>query len=146
LHEDEHYSSGNKNITQQNKEFQNKIKKSNKLIFIYPVWWNSSPAILKGFIDRVFTSGFGFFYKNRMPHGLLNGKKAVVFVTSGAPRLFFRLFEKDIAAKQMTEYTLKFCGINSRYWVIGNAMQLNEKQKRKIAKKVGKGLNYLFNK
>ena len=101
------------------------------------------PAILKGFIDRVFTNNFAFTYKNKMPVGLLKGKKAVVFTTSGAPKLFFKLMEKDFGAKQLTKYTLKFCGIKSKYFVVGNATFFNDKQKRKIKKQVKNGLKYL---
>ncbi|MEJ7676773.1 MAG: NAD(P)H-dependent oxidoreductase [Segetibacter sp.] len=37
-----------------------KIKWAEHLVWIYPVWWGSIPAILKGFIDRVFLPGFAF--------------------------------------------------------------------------------------
>jgi putative NADPH-quinone reductase len=33
---------------------QNDILESNHLVFVYPTWWGTQPAILKGFIDRVF--------------------------------------------------------------------------------------------
>lgn len=39
---------------------QEKIKWANHIVWIYPVWWGSYPAILKGFIDRVFLPGFAF--------------------------------------------------------------------------------------
>ena len=39
---------------------QEKIKWANHLVWIYPVWWGSVPAIMKGFIDRVFLPGFAF--------------------------------------------------------------------------------------
>ena len=36
------------------KRYQELIKKADHLIFIYPIWWYGTPAILKGFLDRVF--------------------------------------------------------------------------------------------
>ena len=144
LHEDEHYTAGGYNVSKQNKEFQKKIKQTKKLIFIYPIWWNSTPAILKGFVDKVFTGQFAFIYKNNMPKGLLKGKKAVVIASSGAPKFFYWLIEKNIGLKQITKYTLNFCGIESKSYLVGNSSQFNEKQHKKIIKQVKKGLNYLY--
>jgi len=39
---------------------QELIKWADHLVWIYPVWWGSIPAIMKGFIDRVFLPGFAF--------------------------------------------------------------------------------------
>ena len=144
LHEDEHYTSGNYNISRQNKEFQKKIKQSKNLIFIYPIWWNSMPAILKGFIDRVFTGRFAFIYKNKMPVGLLKGKRAIVFTSSGAPNIFYKIIERSFGSKQMTRYILHFCGIKSKFFNIGSSIELNENQKNKIKKQVLKGMKYLY--
>ena len=40
-----------------------KIKWANHLVWIHPVWWGGLPAIMKGFIDRVFLPGFAFQYR-----------------------------------------------------------------------------------
>jgi NAD(P)H dehydrogenase (quinone) len=144
LHEDEHYTAGNYNVSKQNKEFQKKIKQTKKLIFIYPIWWNSTPAIFKGFVDRVFTHRFAFVYKNKRPVGLLKDKKAVVIASSGAPKFFYWMIEKNIGLKQMTKYTLKFCGIKSKSFLIGNSSEFNDKQQKKIETQVGKALHYLY--
>ena len=55
-------------------------------VFVYPLWFNSAPAILKGFIERVF--GLGFGYKALLGGGTrpaLSGKLLLSFSTSGAP-------------------------------------------------------------
>jgi NAD(P)H dehydrogenase (quinone) len=49
-----------------------------------PVWWHSVPAILKGYIDRVFSLGFAYRYTKEGPQGLLKGKKGLLITTSGA--------------------------------------------------------------
>ena len=61
----EHYTSGKFEISEQNKAFQKQIQENKNIIFIYPIWWGSMPAILKGFFDRVFTSRFAFKYKKK---------------------------------------------------------------------------------
>lgn len=54
------------------------------LIFVYPVWWSSMPAIVKGYIDRVLSFGFAYTVDENGPRGLLTGKKVYIFNTTGA--------------------------------------------------------------
>jgi NAD(P)H dehydrogenase (quinone) len=54
------------------------------VILIAPVWWYSVPAILKGYIDRVFSIGFAYEYTATGPRGMLTDKNALVITTSGA--------------------------------------------------------------
>lgn len=50
----------------------------------YPFWLNTPPAMLKGYLERVF--GFGFAYgKNGRSEPLLDGRKLIVLTSSGAP-------------------------------------------------------------
>jgi len=142
LKSDEHYTSGKKNVDKVNLQIQEKIKQNDKLIFIYPTWWNSVPAMLKGFMDRVFTSGFAFKYTGKIPHSLLKGK-AAIFTSSGAPRIYSRIIGRSGSIRVLKNDTLKFCGINSKAFVIGKARKLTDKNKSKIKKLVTKGLNYL---
>ena len=63
-----------------------RISWADLLIFQFPLWWTSMPAILKGWFDRVFAQGFvvdiaqGKVYD----HGLLKGKKGMLVVTCGS--------------------------------------------------------------
>jgi NAD(P)H dehydrogenase (quinone) len=43
------------------------------------------PAMMKGYIDRVFARGFAYESHNGIVHGLLSGKKSVLVTISGAP-------------------------------------------------------------
>lgn len=42
------------------KKYQKLLKEANRLIFIFPVWWNDTPAIIKGFIDKVMKKQFAY--------------------------------------------------------------------------------------
>lgn len=53
--------------------------------FVYPLWFNAPPAILKGYVDRVFSMGFGFEPGFGGSEPLLEGKQMISFTTSGAP-------------------------------------------------------------
>jgi NAD(P)H dehydrogenase (quinone) len=65
---------------------QKKVSEAEALVFIYPVWWFSFPAILKGWIDRVLSHGFAYrFAKPRGAEGLLKDKKALLINTTIIP-------------------------------------------------------------
>ncbi|MDI9879644.1 NAD(P)H-dependent oxidoreductase [Flectobacillus longus] len=53
------------------------------ITFIHPIWWTGLPAILKGYIDRVFSYGFAYRYDQGIQKGLLTGKQAVIINTHG---------------------------------------------------------------
>ncbi|WP_195573053.1 NAD(P)H-dependent oxidoreductase [Paenibacillus sp. 1001270B_150601_E10] len=53
------------------------------LVVIYPLWWASMPAILKGYIDRVFSYGFAYSMDGNGLQKLLTGKQAILFTTMG---------------------------------------------------------------
>lgn len=55
-------------------------------VLIYPLWFYDRPAILKGYIDRVFTMGFGYGpIRGGGNEPLLEGRKLLSFTSSGAP-------------------------------------------------------------
>src|ERR1039458_3420358 len=64
---------------------QDDIRAADALTVIYPLWWLSMPAMMKGYIDRVFARGFAYESHNGIVHGLLSGKKSVLITVSGAP-------------------------------------------------------------
>jgi NAD(P)H dehydrogenase (quinone) len=84
---------GTGSIAQDIKDEVEKIKWADLLFFQFPVWWSSFPAILKGWIDRVFLPGVvhnieeGKLYNT----GLLKGKKAMLSYTTGATRDIYSL-------------------------------------------------------
>ena len=69
---------------------QRKLREAELIVFQFPLWWYSVPAMLKGWIDRVFSAGFGFDvidpatgYTRKYGDGLLLGKRALIVVSFG---------------------------------------------------------------
>ncbi|GGE00855.1 NAD(P)H dehydrogenase (quinone) [Aureimonas endophytica] len=70
---------------------QAKLRAADALILAFPLWWFSMPAILKGWIDRVYSHGFAYGvgehsdrrWGDRYGEGMLAGKRAMLMVTSG---------------------------------------------------------------
>lgn len=82
------------------------------LVVVHPVWWGSSPALLKGFLDRAFTPGWAFkFHAGKTWWDrLLAGRSARVIQTAATPNVFMRLAYWSCAAVAMKASTLEFCG------------------------------------
>ena len=64
---------------------QQHVREADVLTVFYPLWWLSMPAIMKGYIDRVFARGFAYEAAHGIVRGLLTGKKCVLITLSGAP-------------------------------------------------------------
>lgn len=64
----------------------NHIKDNDLLMFIFPIWWNGFPAILKGYIDRVYQHGFAYSFESDEPKKIFAGKKAYFIHTTGQPQ------------------------------------------------------------
>lgn len=99
------------------KEEQEKLKWADLVVFQFPIWWFSVPAILKGWFDRVLAAGVAWNFGMIYDKGLFRGKKAMLAVTTGGPK---DLYSKDGAhAAGIVEMlhpilhgTLFFCGMD----------------------------------
>jgi NAD(P)H dehydrogenase (quinone) len=63
------------------------LRQAEGIIIVHPNWWGQPPAILKGWIDRVFRHGVAYQFNEGdtgggVPRGLLKARKAIVFNTS----------------------------------------------------------------
>lgn len=71
-------------------EEQDKVLWADAVIFAFPLWWFSMPAIMKGWIDRVWTAGVGYqIGGERYGAGRLAGKRAMVMVMVGGGESYF---------------------------------------------------------
>lgn len=58
--------------------------------FFYPWWFNAPPAILKGYVDRIFSTGFGYRPDFGGTKPMLTGRRLISFSSSGAPDSWVR--------------------------------------------------------
>jgi len=64
------------------KRYQRKIAGSDELIFIFPIWWQSMPAMLKGFLDKTMLKDFAYNEDDGWKGLLTYIKKVTVITTS----------------------------------------------------------------
>ncbi|GGF35850.1 NAD(P)H-dependent oxidoreductase [Echinicola rosea] len=92
---------------------QEKLKWAEHLVWVYPVWWGSVPAIMKGFLDRVLLPGFAY---NKRKDSLwwdkkLTGKTARIICTLDQPSWYYRLVNGSPSHHAMKRGTLNFIGV-----------------------------------
>jgi NAD(P)H dehydrogenase (quinone) len=92
---------------------QQEILEANHLVFVYPNWWGTYPALLKGFIDRAFLPKFAFKPRENSLFWskLLKGKSARLIVTMDTPKWYYSLFYKSPGHNSMKKNILNFCGV-----------------------------------
>ena len=82
------------------------------IVWVYPTWWGQWPALLKGFIDRVFLPGWAFKNKGgALPEGLLKGRSARIVSTMDSPWWWYRLAHGRAGHRSLENATLNYVGI-----------------------------------
>ncbi|MDZ7936846.1 MAG: NAD(P)H-dependent oxidoreductase [Rhodoferax sp.] len=83
------------------------------IAWVFPVWWGGVPALLKGFLDRSFVSGWAFKFNkgSAFPVPLLKGRTSHMLVPMDTPPWYYRWIQRMPAIQQMKKTTLEFCGL-----------------------------------
>jgi 1,4-dihydroxy-2-naphthoate polyprenyltransferase len=93
---------------------QRDIHWADHLVFVYPTWWGTFPALLKGFLDRVLTPGFAFHHVTHDRWDkLLSGRTADLITTMDTPPLIYRFIYRAPGQQALARATLGYCGIRS---------------------------------
>lgn len=94
---------------------QENLRWADHLVWVYPVWWGSVPAIMKGFLDRVLLPGFAFKKREGSVwwDKFFTGKTARLICTMDQPTWFYRLVNSAPSHHAMKKLTLKFIGVGS---------------------------------
>ena len=74
-----------------------KIKAADHIVWVFPIWWAGYPAIMKGFIDRIFLPGITFqpIDGKVLPKKLLKGKTSRIIITCDTPQWYNYLYMKN---------------------------------------------------
>ena len=113
--------------------FQEQIRKADEIVFFFPYWWGSMPAILKNYLDWNLSKGFAFTYENGRPKGLLQGKNVKIFTTTGAPKFIYTLTGANRRLKNMfNQQIVAFCGMKLEQCNIYGGVDTSGKNVEKI--------------
>lgn len=90
-----------------------KIRRADRVVFHFPLWWFAPPAQLKGWFDRVFAQGALHTVDERFERGRCAGKKALFCVTTGASEVEGAFSGKEGDVQLLlwpAAYTLRYLG------------------------------------
>jgi len=117
------------------KEAQNLLKWADHLVFFFPIWWATPPALLKTFLEVSLQRKFAYQYKKplfgKIPRWdkLLKGRTARIVATMGSPVPYYQLVLGEPAYKMM-KADLEFCGIKPVRKNYFGSVEMSSKTKR----------------
>ena len=117
---------------------QKAVGRADHLVFIYPNWWGSMPALLKGFFDRVFSPEFAFRFDRAKGKavGLLKGKSARIIILMRQDPALYRV-NYPYTGETVKHSILEFCGVRPvRMTEIGPSERLPEAKITRLSKKL----------
>lgn len=118
-----------------------RLKAADGLILVFPQWWFNLPAILKGFIDRVFTPGVAFKLDpdgGRLIPLLGNIKHFWVVTTTGSPWWIVHLYMGNPVKRLLKRGVAAFCskGLDFRMLALHNMDQSTEEKRKRFLDRI----------
>ena len=85
------------------------------IVWVYPTWWSGPPAILKGWVDRVWTNGVAYHHTDTglVPGPLKHIRRMYIVTTHGSSRLV-NMIEGDVGKKMIRRTLRLLCGWRCR--------------------------------
>jgi NAD(P)H dehydrogenase (quinone) len=121
-------------VDKQTNDYFQRLLTSDKIIFIFPIWWESMPASTKGFLDKVLAKGH-----------LLSGDLAIlqkknpdiyVLTVSGTPTIIYQLWYGNPIVKIFKRGTFNKIGLRKFHWINFNAEERKLKGRIKLVESI----------
>ena len=112
------------------KQAQTALTDADHIVFVYPLWLGTMPAVLKGFLEQIFRPGIALSYDEGFPKPLLKGKSARVVITMGMPALMYRLYFFAHGLKNLERSILGIAGIRPIRSTLFGSVDAVSKEKR----------------
>ncbi|MDQ0116035.1 NAD(P)H-dependent oxidoreductase [Paenibacillus harenae] len=117
-------------------KYREQLLWADKIVFVYPIWWGRPPAMLLGYIDQMFASGFAYRDKGGLlPEGLLKGRSVVCISTMKGPA-FYPLYWLNNSHKVLMRKALfQYVGIKKvKFFEFGSMESAKGKHEKKLNK------------
>ena len=121
------------------KMVQEKINWADHIVFVYPNWWVTMPAVMKGMFDRMWLPGFAFNFDKVTKKLIqrLKGKTARVVIICGTHSPFKTWWRFGDYTNEIAHGILGFSGIKASVTPLGPAERVKPEVLEKWSKKIG---------
>ncbi len=119
-------------------QLQEEFRAADHIVIVYPNWWCTMPALLKGLFDRIWLPGFAFNF-NKETKRLdkhLKGKTARVIILSGTHSPFRTWWNFGDFTNEIQYGILEFAGINTVVSAFGPCEKVTEGKREQWLKEV----------
>jgi len=92
---------------------QARVDAADAIAFVFPVYWWSFPAILKGWIDRVFSQGWAYDFTPERSIGLLSDRPVLMLAAAGSTWQTYRKYGYHGAMQRQIDIGIfGYCGLH----------------------------------
>lgn len=113
-------------------KYQDHLKESDELVFIFPIWWYGTPAILKGFLDKVMLKDFAYRETSTGLKGLLTHvKRTTILTTSEVPTWYMKTLAGNPIKGTLINRSLKGMGLRNVKWLNSDMVSTGKESRRK---------------
>ena len=121
-------------------DLQEKFRWAEHIVIIYPNWWCTMPAILKGLFDRIWLPGFAFNFnkETKKLEQHLKGKTGRVIIVAGTHGPLQTWWKFGDYTNEIQHGILGFAGINAAVTAFGPCNKVSDECKDKWLRQVQK--------
>jgi putative NADPH-quinone reductase len=114
------------------------IERASHLVWVFPTYWGSAPALVRGVIDRVFLPGWAYRHEGKpLPTGLLKGRSARVVTTMDSPWFWYWLAHRGSVHSTVGTATLSYVGVAPiRYSTVYGVRKLSDAARQRWAERL----------
>lgn len=113
-----------------------RILLADKIVFIFPIWWECMPASTKGFLDKVLAKGL--IKSGELKKLQLKNPSVYLITISGTPTFIYRFWYGNPIVKIFKKGTFGKIGLKKFYWFNCNAEEKSLKNRRKLLNRIAK--------
>jgi NAD(P)H dehydrogenase (quinone) len=115
-------------------KYREQLTWADQIVLVYPIWWGRPPAMLMGYIDQMFASGFAYKDKGGLlPEGLLKGKSVVCVSSMKGPAHYPLLWLNNSHKALMRKALFNYVGIRKvKFFEFGSMESPRGKHEKKL--------------
>ncbi len=116
-------------------DYGRRLEQAEHAVFIFPIWWELMPALMKGFVDKVIFPGIAYEQTDRRGSGMTTRlsklRGVTVITTMNTPALIYRLLFGNAIGKALLLGTFWKIGVKNRKWIsLTNVKSRTQEQRR----------------